>query len=240
MQASVSATRRAGDRAFINDAYFALRCGLSGQAYRRRGRKPNGTMRGGGCEWQRTVASRPWTRAERRVVVRGFLGRLSIAVEPLAVALFFTMIPVTLFLRKQPVAYLLTPIFAFGAIAFLAYAVLLVLPCLRALWQTFDRIYSVDGYVRYRGASSEYFAAVLDADRHVLGEWPLTERPRALDRRELWPALVEFCTHGGILRIDGRSTGVLPENLPPLGIGAAAGFAERRRNDPTGAEPSSS
>ncbi len=54
-----------------------------------------------------------------------------------------------------------------------------------------------------------------------LGEWPLGTRPRALDRRELWPALIEFCRYGGILRIDGRSTGVLPEHLPPLGIGAA-------------------
>ncbi len=174
------------------------------------------------------MASRPWTRAERRVILRGLLGRLSIAIEPFAVALFFAMIPVALFARKQPVAYLLAPIFALGTVAFLAYAVILVLPCVRATFQTFDRIYSVDGYVQYRGDGGGYFAAVLDAERHVLGEWPLSERPRALDQRALWPALVEFCTHGGILRIDGRSTGVLPESLPPLGIGAAAGFVERR------------
>ena len=80
------------------------------------------------------------------------------------------MIPVALFLRKQPVAYLLAPIFALGTVAFLAYAVILVLPCVRALWQTFDRIYSVDGYVRYRADSDAYFAAVLSVE-HGMSFW---------------------------------------------------------------------
>jgi hypothetical protein len=37
--------------------------------------------------------------------------------------------------------------------------------------------------------------------------------------------MVEFCRYGGILRIDGRSTGVLPDDIPALGIGAPAAFA---------------
>jgi hypothetical protein len=35
------------------------------------------------------------------------------------------------------------------------------------------------------------------------------------------PAHVEFSHYGGIHRIDGRSTGVLPARLPALGIGAS-------------------
>lgn len=180
------------------------------------------------------MASRPWTRAERRVVLRGFFGRLSVAIEPLVVALFFSLLPLGLLLRRQETAHLLAPIFGLGALMFLAYAIALMVPCTRALLDTFGRIYSIDGYVRYRDATKpyeapSYFAAVLDADRCVLGEWPLGTRPRALDRRELWPALIEFCRYGGILRIDGRSTGVLPEHLPPLGIGASQAFVDRAR-----------
>jgi hypothetical protein len=193
-------------------------------------------MRRANREWTRGVASRPWTRAERRVVLRGFFGRLSVAIEPLIVALFFSLLPVGLLLRRQESAHLLGPIFGLGAAMFFTYAIALMVPSTRALLDTFGRIYSVDGYVRYRDATRpyeapSYFAAVLDAHRCVLGEWQLDARPRALDRRELWPALVEFCSYGGILRIDGRSTGVLPEQLPPLGIGAAQqAFADRSRD----------
>ena len=34
------------------------------------------------------------------------------------------------------------------------------------------------------------------------------------------PAMIEFSFFGGIHRIDGRSTGVLPETLAPMGVGA--------------------
>jgi hypothetical protein len=173
-------------------------------------------------------------------VLRGFVGRASIAIEPLIVALFFSLLPVALFLRKQESAHLLAPIFGLGAVAFFAYAVFLMLPVGRALFQTFGLIHSVDGYIRYREESPQYFAAVLDADRHLLGEWALSERPRALEVRALWPALVEYCDHGGILRIDGRSTGVLPESIPPLGIGAPARYADAGRDDARGAGPSPS
>ena len=150
------------------------------------------------------------------------------------------MLPIALILRKQETAYLLAPIFGFGALAFLAYAVVLMVPCTRALLETFDRIYSVDGYVRYRADRlGRFHAAVLDHERNPLGEWELSRKPAALDQRDTWPALVEFCAYGGILRIDGRSTGVLPEHLPPLGVGAGARFAAAERDEVTGAEPSS-
>ena len=192
-------------------------------------------MRRRGPGRNQAVASRPWTRSERRVVLRGFWGRLSVAVEPFVIALFFAILPVALLVRKQESAYLLAPIFGFGALAFLAYAVCLMFPCTRALWETFGRIWIVDGYVRYRAdGAGRYFAAVLDADKGRLGEWELSARPAALDRRETWPALVEFCQYGGILRIDGRSTGVLPDHLPPLGIGAAQRFAGAERDEVTG------
>lgn len=173
-----------------------------------------------------TVPSRPWTRAERRVVLQGFFGRLSVAIEPLIVGAFFSLLPVGLFLRKQETALLLTPVFGLAGLGFLAYAIILMVPCTRALIETFGPIYIVDGYVQYlRRAENghiSYSVAALDADRVILGEWPLSAWPKAIGERELWPALVEFSPHGGIHRIDGRPTGVLPASMPALGIGVAA------------------
>jgi hypothetical protein len=177
------------------------------------------------------VARRAWTRAERRVVLRGFFGRLSIAIEPLVVAVFFALLPIGLLLRQQEIALLLAPIFAFAAIAFLAYATALIVPSAHAVLQTFAPIYTVDGYVRYRAlrkAQPEYYVAVLSADRQTLGEWPLREWPPSIGQRELWPVLVEFSRYGGIHKIDGRSTGVLPAEIAPFGVGVAARDAERR------------
>ena len=131
------------------------------------------------------VARRPWTRAERRVVLRGFFGRLTIAIEPLVVAAFFAMLPVALLLRRQEIALLIAPIFAFAALAFLAYGIALIAPSARALLETFAPIYTVDGYVRYRisqRGEPEYYVAALSADRRPLGEWPL-QRMAARDRR---------------------------------------------------------
>jgi len=62
----------------------------------------------------------------------------------------------------------------------------------------------------------------------VLGEWLLGSRPDAIERDDPWPAHVEFTEYGGVLRIDGRSTGVLPDDIPALGIGAPAAYAQRR------------
>jgi hypothetical protein len=174
------------------------------------------------------VASRAWRAAERRVVLRGFWGRALIAIEPLAIACFFAALPVLLVVRKQETAKLVGPIFAVASLLFLAYAVVLMVPASKALWETFARIYSVDGYVRYRSHARyeyeppTYYAAVLDAGGELLGEWPLRGRPGALDKADTWPALVEFTPYGGIHRIDGRSTGVLPDDIPAFGIGAAA------------------
>jgi len=179
------------------------------------------------------VPRRPWTRAERRVVLRGFLGRLTITIEPLIVAVFFALLPIGLLLRRQEIALLLAPIFAFAAIAFLAYAIALILPSARAVLETFAPIYTVDGYIRYRISKTgqpEYYVAVLGADRQSLGEWPLREWPRSIGKREVWPVLVEFSRYGGVHKIDGRPTGVLPAEIAPFGVGIASD--EERRASP--------
>jgi hypothetical protein len=176
------------------------------------------------------VARRAWTRAERRVVLRGFFGRLTIAIEPLIVAVFFALLPIGMLLRGQEIVLLLTPIFAFAALAFLAYAIVLIVPSARAVLETFTPIYTVDGYVRYRtapAAQPKYYVAVLSADRETLGEWPLREWPASIGQRVLWPVLVEFSRHGGIHKIDGRATGVLPTDTTPLGIGIARNAEHR-------------
>jgi hypothetical protein len=182
-------------------------------------------------EWHSSdVARRAWTRAERRVVLRGFFGRLSIAIEPLIVAVFFALLPIGLVLRQQEIALLLAPIFAFAALAFLAYAIALIVPSAHAVLETFSPIYTVDGYIRYRAlrkAPPEYYVAVLSADRQTLGEWPLRAWPPSIGQRELWPVLVEFSRYGGIHKIDGRSTGVLPAEISPFGVGVAQD-SERR------------
>lgn len=185
-------------------------------------------------EWNDSdVARRPWTRAERRVVLRGFFGRLTIAIEPLIVALFFAFLPIAMVLRREETALLLAPIFGCAAIAFLAYAIVLIVPSARALLATFAPIYTVDGYIRYRTApngQSEYYVAALGADRKTLGEWPLREWPHAIGKRDMWPVVVEFSLYGGVHKIDGRPTGVLPVRIAPFGVGIA-------RDDDRSSEP---
>ncbi len=132
-------------------------------------------------------------------------------------------------------AFVIAPIFAGAAVLFFIYAVVLMVPVTRAVIETYSPIWVVDGYVDYREYTARdrdpaYFVAVLDEQRRMLAEWPLDRRPNALDRGEPWPALVEFTRYGGVLRIDGRSTGVLPDDIPALGIGAAGAYeAEKRR-----------
>jgi hypothetical protein len=186
--------------------------------------------------WHPSIARRPWRAAERRVVVRGFWGRFSIAVEPFTIALCFSVLSVGLLLRHQEGAIFIAPIFGGAALLFFAYAVVLMISVTRALIESYGSIWAVDGYVHYRAHHAPdrdpaYYVAVLDERRQVLGEWPLDRRPKALDRSEPWPALVEFCRYGGILRIDGRSTGVLPDDIPALGIGAPAAFARSAGDD---------
>lgn len=161
--------------------------------------------------------------------MRGFWGRLLIAIEPLAIAFFFVGIAVALLVRHQDGAPFIAPIFGVAALLFVTYAVALMWSVTRALIATFGTISVVDGYVRYRAESLEgettYYVAVLDEQRVILGEWPLASRPAGIERGQPWPALVEFSRHAGIHRIDGQSTGVLPDDIPPLGIGAPAAYA---------------
>ena len=171
-----------------------------------------------------TVATRRAPRRDARL-----LGRLAIAVEPLTIALFFIALCTGLLMRHQEGAILIAPIFGVAALLFLAYAAVLMISVTRAVIETYGPIYVVDGYVRYRAVDvkfqdTAYFVAVLDERRNVLGEWPLSCRPPAIDRADPWPALVEFTPYGGIHRIDGRSTGVLPDDIPTFGIGAPQVF----------------
>jgi hypothetical protein len=166
---------------------------------------------------------RRWTAAERRVVRRGFLGRLFIAIEPLMLCLVFAALAVGMIvLRPHQEALVLSPIFGCAVLAFAAYTVALMVEPVRAFIHTFSPIYVVDGYVRYRKSHPQdpralAYVAVLDEGHHLLGEWPL-ETDRIPDH--IRPALIEFSLYGGIHRLDGKSTGILPAELPLLGIGA--------------------
>jgi hypothetical protein len=180
------------------------------------------------------VARRPWTRAERRVVLRGFFGRFTIAIEPLIVAIFFALLPIGMLLRGQEVALLMAPVFALAALAFFAFSIAMIAPSAHAVLETFSPIYTVDGYVRYRATETsppQYYVAVLDANRMVLGEWPLRQWPSSIGQRLMWPVMVEFSLYGGIHKIDGRPTGVLPAKIAPFGVGVARDAEDDARNE---------
>jgi hypothetical protein len=179
------------------------------------------------------LVRRAWTKAERRVVLRGLYGRLLIAVEPvicgtlfgaLTGALILLPLPDSARLSHHDAAIVLSPIFGLVALAFCAYAVLLLVAPVRALINSFSPIYIVDGYIRYRRpdrrteADSNGYIAVLDENRRTIAEWPsIGEDPIVESVR---PAMLEFSYYGGIHRIDGRSTGVLPEKMSACGVGA--------------------
>lgn len=181
------------------------------------------------------LARRPWTKAERRVVLQGLYGRLLIAVEPvicglvfggLTVGFIFFPLPASARLTRWESAIVIAPIFALAALAFAAYGAILLFKPLRALLQTFSPIFIVDGYVRYREPDcdtepdSNGYIAVLNEERSTVAEWPsVGDAPLPASIR---PAMLEFSYYGGIHRIDGRSTGVLPEALPALGVGRNA------------------
>ena len=163
------------------------------------------------------------------MVWRGFLGRLCIAVEPVICGAVFAGITAALLLvpngtmTRAEAALVLVPIFGLATLAFAAYAFALMVAPVKALAHTFAPISIVDGYVRYRrpdldsDEGSSGYVAVLSAERGVVAEWPMQGNVPLRDAQR--PALVEFSRYGGIHRIDGRSTGVLPETLTPLGIG---------------------
>jgi hypothetical protein len=178
----------------------------------------------------RTLIRRPWTRAERRVVLAGFFGRLSIAVEPALCGLVFAAITVGVFFapRLSP-AYVhgdivvIAPVFAMGFVACVVWGLGVMLSPTRALTHTLRPIYVVDGYIRYRrrdghsADDSNGYVAVLTEDRTVACEWPTLGDIELPDVTR--PALCEFSEYGGVHTIDGRPTGVLPGRIPALGVG---------------------
>lgn len=188
------------------------------------------------CACAESLVRRPWTRAERRVVLNGLLGRLLIAIEPiicfavfggLTAGLIFFQLPGGAKMTRWESAIVIAPIFALAALAFFAYAVALLVAPVRALVQTFSPIYIVDGYVRYRRPDrdtepdSNGYVAVLDDERRAVAEWATLGLADVGD--DTRPALVEFSYYGGIHRIDGRSTGVLPDTITTAGVGINAG-----------------
>lgn len=173
---------------------------------------------------------RRWTPQERRIIVRGALGRLAIAVEPAAISLLFGVFTVGLLRlaadgnQEHAGLQLLAPIFGLGAVAFAIYAIMLLRAPLRALRETYEPIFTVDGYLRTRGRDDfsprgyNGYVAVLLEDRRIAAEWP-TIGDGDLAAGES-PALLEFSEFGGIHRIDGQPTGVLPSNFRNIGVGS--------------------
>jgi hypothetical protein len=173
---------------------------------------------------------RPWTRAERRVVLYGFFGRLSIAVEPLLCGMVFAAITVGVFFaprlshgRVNADIVVIAPVFAFGVVACAAWALGVMFAPARALAHTLRPIYVVDGYIRFRrrdtrsAEDSNGYIAVLTEDLTIACEWPTLGEIELTDHER--PALCEFSEYGGVHRIDGRGTGVLPGKIPALGVG---------------------
>ncbi|HKW45484.1 MAG TPA: hypothetical protein VJN22_07490 [Candidatus Eremiobacteraceae bacterium] len=182
------------------------------------------------AERRRLLAFRSWRAAERRVVVRGVAGRAVTALEPAAIGCLLLWVAIVLALRVTvdqgrpihpdlPVAVIFAPV----ALGFFIYAGWLISEPLRALRQTYEPIFILDGYVRTRGrddfserGSCGYVAAITP-DLRVAGEWPARgpEEYRHVQR----PALLEFTEYGGLHAIDGRATGILPADFPAFGVG---------------------
>jgi hypothetical protein len=182
------------------------------------------------AERRRLLAFRPWREAERRVVLRGVAGRAVTALEPAAIGGLLLWVAAVLASRvsveqgqlvhaEVPIAAVFAPV----ALAFFAYAVWLVSEPLRALRQTFEPIFIVDGYLQTRGRDdfsergSCGYVAALTVDMRVAGEWPAqgpSEYPHTLRA-----ALLEFTEYGGLHAIDGRPTGILPSDFPAFGVG---------------------
>ena len=178
----------------------------------------------------RQLAHRSWTQAERKVVWRGITGRFAIAIEPLLGLLFMSFLTWGIVYRSEHVPSERTLIkiawiFAIGAIVFLGYFIAVLVAPLLAYVQTYKPIYKVDGFVRYREPDDRSkedghgYVATLFEDRSVACEWEYFGR-RRLENATI-PAMIEFSVFAGIHKIDGRSTGLLPDELPLLAIGIA-------------------
>ena len=176
------------------------------------------------------LAHREWTEHERRVVWRGLTGRMAIAIEPLLGVIFFTFLTWGIVYRSQhspdhdivKIAW----IFAIGAIAFGGYLFAVMIAPLIAYAQTFKPIYIIDGYVRYRPPDElseddgSGYVAVLFEDRVMACEWECFGRKHLPEL--VLPAMTEFSEYAGIHKIDGRSTGLVPDHeIPVLAIGIA-------------------
>jgi hypothetical protein len=185
----------------------------------------------------RVLARRGWTRRERAIVWRGLTGRFALAIEPLLGMLFMGLLTWGIVYRAHHVPSDATLIkiawiFAIGAIAFAGYFIAVLVAPFIAYMQTFRPIYILDGYVRYREPDERSridacgYTAALFPDRTMAGEWEwLGKRPLP---NVTIPALVEFSMYAGIHRIDGKPTGLLPdEELPLLAIGIATRHGRR-------------
>jgi hypothetical protein len=184
-------------------------------------------MKFGEVRLGRHLAGRPWTERERAIVWRGLTGRFAIAIEPLLGTIFFALLTWGIVWRARVATphdlWILAPIFGIMAVGFAIYLVALLIAPLIAYAQTFKPIYIVDGYVRYRGPDdfseidASGYVAVLFADSELCCEWAcFGARPMP---NATIPTLVEFSEYGGIHKVDGKSTGVVPDELPTLAIG---------------------
>jgi hypothetical protein len=177
------------------------------------------------------LAQRAWTDRERGIVARGLSGRMAIAIEPLLGAIFMVLLTWGIVWRAHHVAsdatlVKIAPIFGIGAIAFAGYFVAVMVAPIAAYMQTYRPIYILDGYVRYRGPDERSredaagYAAALFPDLSVACEWEFLGSSPLVDATI--PSMIEFSTYAGIHKIDGRSTGLLPDgDLPTLAIGVA-------------------
>jgi len=181
-------------------------------------------------EREQTLIRRPWTRAERGIVLMGFFGRLSIAIEPMLCGLVFGVITFGVFVAPRlspqwinPDIVVVAPVFGLGVLGCALWALCVMFAPARALAHTLRPIYVVDGYIRYRSRDagsaddSNGYIAVLTDDRSVACEWPTLGEVELPNTARA--ALCEFSEYGGVHSIDGRSTGVLPSRMPALGVG---------------------
>ncbi len=181
------------------------------------------------AERRALLIRRPWTSEERNIVVQGFWGRAAIAIEPALGSLVFLVLTVGMIVRglrssdDMLWSVCIAAIFAFGFLGFVAYGIGLMFGPLRALLSTSQPIFIVDGYLRSRppDARSEEdsngYLAVLTADSDIAYEWPA--HGNTLLETSVHPVHVEFSEYGGIHKIDGKSTGVLPSGMTTLSIG---------------------
>jgi hypothetical protein len=155
---------------------------------------------------------------------------MGIAIEPLLGLLFMLFLMFGIIWRANHVEadrtlIKIAWIFGIGAIAFGGYFVAVLVAPVIAYFQTFKPIYIVDGYVRYREPDTKSeedgtgYMATLFEDQSVACEWECFG-PKPLPNRTI-PSLVEFSTYAGIHTIDGKPTGLLPDELPFMAIGIA-------------------